>query len=115
MVKLHHQLCLIPHIIFETIRVKLNEERVKFLRLKRHAPDPRAAPVLVVEEVAESMMLVTDPLGSLLAASQSWLTWPPLSPLSPARVTGHCPQCSVRGPARRVATLTHRAPATARA
>ena len=43
-VKLHHQLCLIPRIIFGTIRVES----------RRHAPDPRAAGV--VEEVADSMM-----------------------------------------------------------
>ena len=76
-VKLHHQLCLIPHIIFGTIRVSLNEES------RRHAPDPRAA--AVVEEVADSMMVgmtalcVTefpDPLLSSLSSRHRSLAPP---------------------------------------
>ena len=57
--------------------------------------------MLVVEEVAESMMLVTDPLDSLLAASQSWLTWPsaPLSSLSSSRHRSLPPVFSAARPA----------------
>ena len=83
-VKLHHQLCLIPHIIFGTIRVSLNEES------RRHAPDPRAA--AVVEEVAESMM------AGMTALCVTEFPDPLLSSASLAS--------PVTGPAWRVATLT---------
>ena len=70
----------------------------------RHPPDPLAAEVveLVVEEVAESMAGATDPsLRHKLAELAA-----PLSSLSWARVTGHCP---LARPGECRATVTHRA------
>ena len=68
----------------------------------RHPPDPLAAEVveLVVEEVAESMAGATDP------TLRHKLAEPVSSPLSWARVTGHCP---LARPGECRATVTHRA------